>query len=206
MKNNKLVVLFYETLKISAFTFGGGFVIIPLLRRKFVENLKWIDEEEMLDLTAIAQSTPGPVAVNAAILVGYHVAGIPGAASAVIGTIIPPLFIISIISAFYNFFRDNRYVNMAMSGMLCGVAAVVLNVVIDMLGVLFKSGKKGIDEEKSIITADRVVAAIMLIAAFIANRYLKINIIFIILTGAAVGIIRYLLGNRRKGDQDESLS
>ena len=205
MKNNKLVVLFFETLKISAFTFGGGFVIIPLLRRKFVENLKWIDEEEMLDLTAIAQSTPGPVAVNAAILVGYHVAGIPGAASAVLGTVIPPLFIISIISAFYNFFRDNRYVNMAMSGMLCGVAAVVLNVVIDMLGVLFKSGKKG-KEDKSIITADRVVAAIMLIAAFIANRYLKINIIFIILAGAAVGIIRYLWGNRRKGDEDESLS
>ncbi len=205
MKNNKLVVLFFETLKISAFTFGGGFVIIPLLRRKFVENLKWIDEEEMLDLTAIAQSTPGPVAVNAAILVGYHVAGIPGAASAVLGTVIPPLFIISIISAFYNFFRDNRYVNMAMSGMLCGVAAVVLNVVIDMLGVLFKSGKKG-KEDKSIITADRVVAAIMLVAAFIANRYLKINIIFIILAGAAVGIIRYLWGNRRKGAEDESLS
>ena len=206
MKNNKLVVLFYETLKISAFTFGGGFVIIPLLRRKFVENLKWIDEEEMLDLTAIAQSTPGPVAVNAAILVGYHVAGIPGAASAVFGTIIPPLFIISIISAFYNFFRDNRYVNMAMSGMLCGVAAVVLNVVIDMLGVLFKSGKKGIDEEKSIITADRVMAAIMLIAAFIANRYLKINIIFIILTGALVGVVSYLIKGHRKGDDDESIS
>ena len=202
MKNNKLVVLFFETLKISAFTFGGGFVIIPLLRRKFVENLKWIDEEEMLDLTAVAQSTPGPVAVNAAILVGYHVAGLPGAASAVIGTIIPPLFIISIISMFYNFFRENRYVNMAMAGMLCGVAAVVLNVVIDMLGVLFKSRGKG----KGLLTADRVMAAIMLAFAFIANRYLKINIIFIILAGAVGGVVSYFVKRRRKGDDHESIS
>ena len=177
-------------------------MIIPLLRRKFVENLKWIDEEEMLDLTAIAQSTPGPVAVNAAILVGYHVAGIPGAASAVVGTIIPPLFIISIIAMFYNFFRDNRYVNMAMAGMLCGVAAVVLNVVIDMLGVLFKSRGKG----KGLLTADRVMAAIMLAFAFIANRYLKINIIFIILAGAVVGVVSYFVKRRRKGDDHESIS
>ena len=160
----------------------------------------------MLDLTAIAQSTPGPVAVNAAILVGYHAAGIPGAVSAVFGTIIPPLFIISIISMFYNFFRDNRYVNMAMAGMLCGVAAVVLNVVIDMLGVLFKAGKKDKDEKRKVITVDSVMAAIMLVCAFIANRYLKINIIFIILAGAVVGVISYFIKGRRKGDKDESIS
>ncbi len=168
-------------------------MIIPLLRRRFVENLKWIDEEEMLDMTAIAQSTPGPIAVNAAILAGFHVAGIPGAAVAVLGTVIPPLFIISIISMFYNYFRDNRYVGLAMAGMLCGVAAVILNVVIDMLGVLFKK-------------RDRVVAAVMLIAAFVANRYLKINIIFLILAAGLVGVVRYLIGKRRKGDDDEDIS
>ncbi|MBE5826613.1 MAG: chromate transporter [Butyrivibrio sp.] len=201
MKNNKLVVLFFETLKISAFTFGGGFVIIPLLQRKFVENLKWIDEEGMLDMTAIAQSTPGPVAVNVAILAGYHVAGIPGAAISVLGTIIPPLFIISLISMFYNTFRNNIYVNIAMAGMLCGVAAVILDVVISMLGLLFKGKDKTI--------AGRIISLAMLVAAFVANRFLKINIIFIILASGVIGLMMYLFGNRkdrRKGEDNEDIT
>ena len=89
--------LFFSTFKLSACTFGGGFVIIPLMRKKFVEELGWIEEDEMMDLTAIAQSSPGAIAVNASILVGYHVAGFPGAMLAVLGTILPPLIIISII-------------------------------------------------------------------------------------------------------------
>lgn len=187
MNNKKLLTLFLATLKISAFTFGGGFVIIPLLRRKFVEELKWIDEEEMLDLTAIAQSSPGAVAVNASILVGYRVAGLCGAVVSVLGTVIPPLFTISVISLFYQAFRDNKYVNIVMAGMLCGVAAVILDVVISMIGVLFKaksaSGK--------VITVDRVISAVMLTGAFVAGRYLKINIIFIILFCGFFGLAQH---------------
>jgi len=78
-KKNKYWQLFLSTFKLSACTFGGGFVIIPLMRERFVKELRWIEEEEMLDLTAIAQSSPGSIAINASILVGYHVAGIPGA-------------------------------------------------------------------------------------------------------------------------------
>ena len=81
----KYRTLFLSTLQLSACTFGGGFVIIPLMRRKFVEQLHWIDEQEMLDLTAIAQSSPGAIAVNASILVGYHAAGISGALVTVLG-------------------------------------------------------------------------------------------------------------------------
>jgi chromate transporter len=110
--------LFISTFRISACTFGGGFVIIPLMRRKFVEELGWIEEQEMLDLTAIAQSCPGAMAVNASILVGYRVAGIPGALITVLGTVLPPLVIISVISLFYQAFRDNAIVNLAMGGML----------------------------------------------------------------------------------------
>lgn len=73
--------LFFSTFKLSACTFGGGFVIIPLMRKKFVEELGWIEEDEMMDLTAIAQSSPGAIAVNASILVGYHVAGFPAQCS-----------------------------------------------------------------------------------------------------------------------------
>ena len=94
------LTLFTSTFTLSAFTFGGGFVIIPLMRKKFVEQLHWIDEEEMMDLTAIAQSSPGAIAVNASILVGYRVAGVPGALVTVLGTVLPPLIILSIISFF----------------------------------------------------------------------------------------------------------
>ena len=137
-KAKKCIKLFLSTFKISACTFGGGFVIIPLLRRKFVEELGWIDEQEMMDLTAIAQSSPGAIAVNASILVGYRVAGIPGAMLTVLGTVLPPLIIISVISLFYKAFRDNAIVNAAMAGMLCGVAAVILDVVINMIKGIFK--------------------------------------------------------------------
>ncbi|MCR5100203.1 MAG: chromate transporter, partial [Butyrivibrio sp.] len=122
--------LFISTFKLSACTFGGGFVIIPLMREKFVKELGWIEEDEMMDLAAIAQSSPGAIAVNASVLVGYHVAGVIGALITAIGTVLPPLIIISVISMFYQAFRDNMIVNMVMAGMLCGVAAVIIDVVI----------------------------------------------------------------------------
>ena len=128
----KLKLLFLSVFNLSACTFGGGFVIVPLMRKRFVEQLGWIEEQEMMNITAIAQSSPGAIAVNASILVGYHVAGIAGALITVLGTIIPPLIIISVISLFYQAFRDNAIVNLIMAGMLCGVAAVIFDVVIDM--------------------------------------------------------------------------
>ena len=94
--------LFWSTFGISAFTFGGGYVIIPLMQKTFVGKLKWIENNEMLDLTAIAQSSPGPIAVNAAILVGYKTAGKTGALISTAGAVLPPLIIISIISLFYQ--------------------------------------------------------------------------------------------------------
>ena len=95
-----LLQLFVSTFYISAFTFGGGYVIIPLMKKKFVDELHWIDDEEMLNMAAIAQSSPGAVAVNASILVGYRVAGVVGAAISILGTVLPPLIIISVISLF----------------------------------------------------------------------------------------------------------
>ena len=95
-------------LYISAFTFGGGFVIVTFMKRKFVDELGWIDEQEMLDMTALAQSSPGAIAVNAAILVGWKVEGFIGMAVSVLGTVIPPMVILSVISLFYRLFADNR--------------------------------------------------------------------------------------------------
>ena len=102
--------LFTSTFYLSAFTFGGGYVIIPLMRKKFVEQFHWIEETEMLDLTAIAQSAPGPIAVNASILIGYRLAGFAGAMVSTLGTVLPPLIILSLISLAYTAFQSSLIV------------------------------------------------------------------------------------------------
>ena len=113
-ENKKIyTTLFLSTFKISSCTFGGGYVIVPLMKKRFVEELGWISETEMLDFISISQSAPGPIAVDVAIMVGYHVCGLKGAVIAGIGTILPPLIIISVISLFYKQFRDNRFVSFA---------------------------------------------------------------------------------------------
>ena len=172
-KKNKYWQLFLSTFKLSACTFGGGFVIIPLMRERFVKELRWIEEEEMLDLTAIAQSSPGSIAINASILVGYHVAGIPGALITVVGAALPPLIIISIISAFYQAFRSNKYVSMAMAGMLAGVAAVICDVVLTMGG--------------SVLRQKRVLPVLVLVGSFAAARFWGVNIMVIILVCGLIG-------------------
>lgn len=99
-KSKVLKKLFFSTLYLSTFTFGGGYVIVTLMKNKFVDELHWIDEEEMLDLVAIAQSSPGAIAVNGAIVVGYKLAGLPGVLLSILGAILPPMIILSAISFF----------------------------------------------------------------------------------------------------------
>lgn len=106
----RLWLLFTSMLTISAFTFGGGFVIVSLMKKKFVDSLHLLDEEEMLDMTALAQSAPGAIAVNAAILVGKRIAGWPGLVVAVVATILPPIAIISVVSVMYAAFAENEWV------------------------------------------------------------------------------------------------
>ena len=124
--------LFISTFTLSAFTFGGGFVIVSLMKKKFVEDLKWLEEEEMLDITAIAQSSPGPIPVNASVILGYRMYGVIGSLVAILGTILPPMIIISVISMFYAQFRSNRIIATALQVMRVGVAAVIFDVVINL--------------------------------------------------------------------------
>ncbi len=165
--------LFISTFYLSSFTFGGGFVIVPLMKKKFVDDLKWIEEQEMLDLTAIAQSSPGAIAVNASILIGYRIAGIKGAIITILGTITPPLIIISIISMFYAAFRDNLVVNAVLKGMQAGVAAVIIDVIVSMGG--------------SIVKDKKVIPMFMMIGAFVATYFFKVNVVYIILVCGTLG-------------------
>lgn len=177
--------LFSSTFLLSAVTFGGGYVIVPLLKRKFVEELKWIDEQEMLDMVAIAQSSPGPLAVNASIIIGYRMAGMPGALLTALGTVLPPLVIISVISAFYAAFRDNRIVSLVLKGMQAGVAAVIANVVITMAAGVLKQ--------------KRVLPACVMLGTFAASALLGVNVVLCILACAAVGLADTLIETHKAG-------
>ena len=174
-KGRILRKLFFSTLYLSAFTFGGGYVIVTLMKKKFVDSLHWIDEEEMLDLTAIAQSAPGAIAVNGAIVVGYKLAGILGAAVASIATILPPFAIISLISLFYAAFRENVWIAALLQGMQAGVGAVIASVVVQM----------GAD----VVREHDPLSDIILISAF-AAALLGVNVVLVILACGVIGIIR----------------
>lgn len=158
-------------------------MIITFMKRKFVDEMHWIDEEEMLDLAALAQSSPGAIAVNAAILVGWRVAGFAGMVTAVLGTILPPMLILSVISFFYQAFAANRYVALVLKGMQAGVVAVILDVVWGLGGKVVK--------ERSLFLC------IIMAAAFAATVIFEVNVIVIILLAAAVGVMRALWGRKK---------
>ena len=165
--------LFISTFRISSSTFGGGFVIVPLLKKRFVDELGWIEEEEMLDLVAISQSSPGPIAVNASVLIGYKALGLYGALVAILGTVLPPLIIISIISSFYKAFRDSRAVSLLMAGMISGVAAVLADVAIRL--------------SKGVLKKKRIIEIAVLVLSFVLIRWFKVNILLIIASCFVLG-------------------
>lgn len=187
-KPKRLLQLFFSTLYISAFTFGGGFVIITFMKRRFVDGLHWLDEQEMLDLTALAQSSPGAIAVNAAILVGWRVGGFAGMLVAILGTILPPMTILTVISFFYAAFATNPYVAMVLKGMQAGVAAVILMVVYEL-------GRKVLKGQSAKTALGN---ATLLAAAFVATFYFHVNVIYIILAAAGIGVCGALAHSRKE--------
>ncbi len=179
-----LWTLLSSMFSISAFTFGGGFVIVSLMKKKFVTQLGWLEEEEMLDLIAIAQTSPGPIAVNAAVLVGWRMAGFAGMLAAALGTIVPPMIVLLLLSTGYELFAQNRYVALMLRGMQAGVAAVILDVVWGLAG--------------KVIAGKSALRILMMIAAFIAAYFLKVNVILILLAAVVLSIIVTLAKQRRQ--------
>jgi len=191
MKNIKLYCkLFTSTFYISAFTFGGGFVIVPLMKKKFTDELKWIQEKEMLDLIAIAQSSPGAIAINTSILIGYRMAGIIGALITVFATILPPLIIITALSFFYGAIKDNAVIASMLKGMQAGIAAIIADVVINMGGKIFK--------EKSI------VSVLIMFASFVAVFFFKINVVILIVASGFIGFVNFYMKNKKKDKKIKS--
>lgn len=181
--------LFVSTFLLSAFTFGGGYVIVPLMQKKFVEDLKWIDRKEILDLVAIAQSSPGAIAINTSILLGYRIGGVIGTAIAILGAVLPPLIIISLISIFYDAFRSNIYIAALLKGMRIGVAAIITDVVLQL--------------GHNVIRGKKIVYIIVMILSFIAVVFFKINILYIILVAGIVGAIQSISKKNTKSTQEQ---
>ena len=172
---SKLWILFKSMFMLSACTFGGGFVIVSLMKKKYVEELQWLEEDEMLDVTAITQSAPGPLPVNASVIIGYRLAGVVGSLVAILGTILPPMLIISIISLFYEQFRTNPYISTALQVMRAGVAAVIFDVVFNLA--------------KNVVNTKRTLYIGMMVVAFIATYLLDISAMVVILTCLGIGLI-----------------
>lgn len=179
-----LWTLFQTMFLLSACTFGGGYVIVSLMKRKFVEELHWFEEEEMLDITAIAQSSPGPIPINASVIIGYRIKGIVGSLIAILGTSIPPIAIISIISLFYTQFRENKYVAIALQVMRAGVAAVIFDVVLNLAQTVWKT--------------KQWFYIILMGITFIIAYFLNISAMIIVLSCLVIGIIHALLDYRKE--------
>lgn len=173
--------LFKSTFVISAFTIGGGFVIIPLMKAKFVDEYGWLNDKEALNLVAIAQSAPGVVAANAAISMGYRMAGFKGSLVALLATVLPPLITLSIISYCYDFFASNQYIQLMLKGMQCGATAIILNVALDLL---IKEWKKKL-----------LIPLLIIVGTFVANYFFDINLMYAILVDALIGF--FLLRDKK---------
>lgn len=175
--------LFKSTFIISAFTVGGGFVIIPLFKAKFVDEFGWVEEKEALNLISIAQSAPGVVACNAAIIIGYRLAGFAGTAAALLATVLPPLLILTAISYSYEAFAHNAYIKMLLKGMQCGATAIILDVAYNLFA---KECKR------------KLALPIAIIAGtFVANYFFDVNIMYVILADACIGYL--FLRDRKYG-------
>ena len=184
-KTKILWKLFTSTFSLSAFTFGGGFVIVSLMKKKFVEELGWLEESEMLDITAIAQSSPGPIPINASVILGYRMCGILGSLVAVIGTSLPPLIIITIISKFYQQFRENAVIALALQVMRAGVAAVIFDVVLNLA--------------KNVVKTKNLLYILMMIIAFAMTYIFNISAMTIILLCVVIGICNLIYDMRKDG-------
>lgn len=183
--------LFRSTFALSACTFGGGFVIVSLMKKQFVEKFKWLEEDEMLDVTAIAQSSPGPIPVNASVILGYRMAGVLGSFVAVLGTILPPMIIILVIAVFYEQFRSNVYIATALQVMRAGVAAVIFDVVLNLA--------------KNVCKTRRILYIGLMCAAFFCAVVLNISAMLIILACLMVGLIDLSVSLFREKRRDESI-
>ena len=183
----KLLVLFLTFLKVGALTFGGGYAMIPIIQEEVTKKRKWISDIEILDIIAISETTPGPIAINTATYVGYKVGGILGSIFATLGLAIPSFVIIFIISFFYKDFMQIHFFQAAFKGLKVGVIILLINAVIKL--------KKGVKTNKiGVILFSIALITMLLISIFNVN--FKFTSLCLILFGILFGIVLTILGKK----------
>ncbi|MBR7071092.1 MAG: chromate transporter [Clostridia bacterium] len=190
MKKKLILNLFLTMLKIGAFTFGGGYAMIALLQNEFVEKKKWLDEQEFLDLVAIAESTPGPIAINSSTYIGYRVAGFWGSFFATVAICIPSFIIIFLISLFFDRFLSFSFVANAFRGIQVCVVYLIFSAGLKML--------KGIKKD----AFSTVILILTMLCMIVFSLFsVKFSSIFYILISGAVGLFFSLV---RKANEEEN--
>ncbi len=187
MKTNlkKALKLFLVFFKIGAFTFGGGYAMVPIIQSEVAEKRGWIKNEDILDILAISESTPGPIAINSATFVGYQVAGVFGSVMATLGVVLPSLIIISIVSYFFKQFLAFKVVKYAFMGIRAGVLALIVKAAKNMMKACPKNA----------------VAYTIVALAFVLTAVFDINVFAVIIGSAVMGLVYSLLTNKRKGEE-----
>ena len=187
-EERSLWTLFGTFFKIGLFTFGGGYAMIALLEEEFIQRRKWLDKDEFLDMTAIAESTPGPVAINSATYLGYKLAGVPGAATATVAVCLPSFLIIYAISLFFEQFTQLTVIANAFKGIQVCVIYLIFSAGVRMLKALDKSP-----------FATGVLAAVMLVMVGLSLAGVSVSSILLILLSGAAGVAAWLIGRRKEG-------
>ena len=180
-KKRRIWLLFLTFFKIGAFTFGGGYAMIPLISKEVVETHKWITDDDILEIVAIAESTPGPIAINSATFVGFRVAGFWGAFAATFGVVLPSFVIITVLSFVLRQFQSLKPVKYAFYGIRAGVLALLLKA----LYTMFKKCPK------------HLVSCIVMAGAFVAAAFLPVNVIYIVIACALFGLVSSFVAERR---------
>ena len=187
-KFKKALLVFWSFFKIGLFTFGGGYAMIALLEEEFIQRRRWLDKDEFLDMTAIAESTPGPVAINSATYLGYKLAGVPGAATATVAVCLPSFLIIYAISLFFEQFTQLTVIANAFKGIQVCVIYLIFSAGVRMLKALDKSP-----------FATGVLAAVMLVMVGLSLAGVSVSSILLILLSGAAGVAAWLIGRRKEG-------
>lgn len=182
-ESKTLLSLFLQCFSLSMVTFGGGSTIIALLQKRFVEKLRWLDESEVLEMVALAQSAPGATSVNTTMLVGYRLFGLPGALVSAVASVLPPLIVISIITPFYDIICKSEVTANALSGVRACASALVASVSLSLAISLCKN-------------KDYFIIVIWILAVLAAVVF-KVNTIIIILAGLAIGILHFLVFTKK---------
>lgn len=177
----KALKLFYAFLKIGAFTFGGGYAMIPIIQKEVVDKQKWVTDDDILEIIAIAESTPGPIAINSATFIGYKTCGVLGSVAATFGVVLPSFVIILAISFLLNEFASLKVVKYAFYGIRAGVLALILKA----FWTMYKKCPKS------------VIAYGVAAFAFIVATFTNVNVLLIIISCAVIGLTSSIIKARR---------